>query len=129
MNEVPSPSGRGHFVFVIWPTTLRGVRTLLIALALFAVAGCDSKPAAAPNSDPCNPVPAARCDKDDDCTPFLCKSSFCDKSCTSSATCATGFVCNASTGKCVKPATCGTCAGDYDCKPGQKCDLKTASCT
>ncbi len=102
--------------------------TALVACAAGAVfLACDSQGARAPAYDPCHPVPPAHCDHDVDCAPFLCKSQLCATACKSSATCAQGFVCNPG-GACVKPATCGTCSGDYDCPKGQKCDFKTSAC-
>jgi hypothetical protein len=102
------------------------VRAIFLFAAAFSFLACD--PAKGPtNADPCNPTPPARCKEDHDCFPFLCKTSFCEKACVTSATCAQGFVC-AADGKCVKPGTCGTCSGDYDCKLGMKCDLQTSSC-
>jgi hypothetical protein len=102
------------------------VRAILLAACLLASSACES--AKAPNNaDPCNPTPPARCKEDHDCFPFLCKTSFCEKACLSSATCAQGTVCNGE-GKCVKAGTCNTCSGDYDCKLGMKCDLQSSSC-
>lgn len=102
--------------------------TLVASAAGVSFLGCDSgKGAASPSNDPCHPSPPVRCDTDTQCYPFRCRSSFCDRKCTSSATCARALACSAD-GMCVKPPMCGTCTGDYDCPSGKKCDLTTSSC-
>ncbi len=99
-----------------------------VALGLISLAGCDSgRPAASPGADPCHPQPPVRCEADRECTPYLCKTTFCGQKCESSAVCAQGYVCSPS-GACVKAGTCGTCSGDYDCTPGQKCDPLSWTC-
>jgi len=101
------------------------MRALLIVFGLLSA--CDSgRPPAAGSSDPCHPIPPVRCESDTECAPYLCKTSFCDQKCVSSATCAKGFACN--DGRCVKQGACGTCTNDYDCAGGKRCDLAKSLC-
>jgi hypothetical protein len=106
---------------------MRIALALALASALLGSTGCNSsKGAKAGSEDPCHPAPPVRCEQDSECAPYRCKTTFCDKTCTSSTTCIPGFVC--SEGACVKAGTCGSCSGDYDCPTGKKCDLGAGAC-
>ncbi|MGZ3424424.1 MAG: hypothetical protein ACXWUG_12945 [Polyangiales bacterium] len=94
--------------------------------AVFLLMACEPGAKGPDNADPCNPKPPVRCEKDGDCFPYICRTTFCKNSCESSGNCPVGYVCGS--GKCVKGGTCNTCSGDYDCPTGLKCDISTGGC-